>query len=578
MRTLVGLLLVTAGTTFALLPPPAVVVAPGDGARAVRGALHVHTSRSDGTGTADAVAAAAARAGLAFVVFTDHGDASEEPTPPIYRHGVLCIDAVEISTDQGHVLALGLPKVPYQIGGPGADVLQDIARFGGMSILAHPTSARPSLRWTGGDAGFDGIEWLNGDSEWRDEPALALARAAWTYWLRPAESLASLLDRPVEALALWDRVAGSRAVVGVAAADAHARLGLRTVGEPYDGQAVARVPSYESSFRTFSIVLPGLRLSGVASADAAATLAAIRTGRVVSVLDGLAGPAWLDFSASNAAGQVEQGAVLAGPGSLTLRARAPNVAGAGLHLLRDGREIAAADTTGTLVLEQPGEPATFRVEVSLPSAPGQPPIPWLVSNPIYVGRQPAMSWSEPVPPAWPTNRSPLYTDGPVDRWTIEHSVRADGRVSMVKAITGTQLNVRFALGGSRADSPFVAVTRPIELPATADSLLFEGRASRPMRISAQLRSRENGGGRRWTRSVFLDETMRRVAVPFRDFRPAGHETALALDAIGSLLFVIDGLNTALGQSGQVWLDNVALGEAAAPGGATSPQVRTDSRR
>jgi hypothetical protein len=93
-----------------------------------------------------------------------------------------------------------------------------------------------------------------------------------------------------------------------------------------------------------------------------------------------------------------------------------------------------------------------------------------------------------------------------------------------------------------------------------------------------LRSRENGGGRRWTRSVFLDETMRRVALPFRDFLPAGHETALALDAIGSLLFVIDGVNTALGQSGQVWLDNVALGGAAAPGGATAPQVRTDSRR
>jgi hypothetical protein len=572
VKTIIGLLLVTAGATYLLLPPSAVVVAPGDGTPPVRGVLHVHTSRSDGTGTADAVAAAAARAGLSFVVFTDHGDASEEPTPPIYRHGVLCIDAVEISTDQGHVLALGLPKVPFQIGGLGVDVLEDIARFGGMSILAHPTSARLSLRWTGGDAGFDGVEWLNGDSEWRDEPALALARAAWTYWFRPAETLASLLDRPVEALALWDRVAGRRAVVGVAAADAHARVGLRTVGEPYDGQAIARVPGYESSFRTFSIVLPGLRLTGMASADAAAALAEIRSGRVVSVLDGLAGPAWLEFSASNAAGQVEQGAVLAGTEPLTLRARAPNVAGARLRLLRDGREIDTADTTGTLILEQPGEPATFRVEVSLPSAPGQPPIPWLVSNPIYVGRQAAVPWSEPVPPEWPARRAPLYTDGPVEGWTIEHSVRADGRVSMVKAITGTQLNMRFALGGSRADSPFVALTHPFELPPMADSLLFEGRASRAMRISAQLRSRENGGGRRWTRSVFLDETMRRVAVPFRDFLPAGHDTALALDAIGSLLFVIDGMNTALGQSGQVWLDNVALG------GATSPQVRTDSRR
>ena len=577
MRTIVGFLLAATGATFALLPPRAVVTGPDGGAeRPVRGVLHVHTSRSDGTGTADAVAEAAARAGLSFVVFTDHGDASEEPTAPVYRHGVLCIDAVEISTDQGHVLGLGLPKVPFLIGGRGTDVLEDIARFGGISIVAHPTSARPSLRWTGGDAGFDGIEWLNADSEWRDEPAPVLARAAWTYWFRPAGSLASLLDRPVEAMALWDRVTGNRAVVGVAAADAHARVGLRTVGEPYDGQAVARVPSYESSFRTFSIVLPGLRLTGAASADAAATLAAIRTGRVVSVVDALAGPASLEFSASNAAGQVEQGALLTGTGRVTLRARATNVAGARLRLLRDGSEIDTADTTGTLVSEQSGDPATFRVEVSLPSAPGQPPVPWLVSNPIYVGRQPAVSWSEPAPAEWPTARVPLYTDGPVEGWTIEHSVRADGRVAMVKAVTGTQLNLRFALGGSRADSPFVALTRSVELPATADRLLFEGRASRPMRISAQLRAREDAG-RRWTRTVFLDETMRRVAVPFRDFLPAGHDAALAPDAIGSVLFVIDGANTALGQSGQVWLDNVALGGAAAPG-ATSSQVRTESRR
>ena len=580
MKILVTFLLLAAGATYALLPPRATVITGGAGAAPpVRGALHVHTSRSDGTGDPDTVAAAAARAGLSFIVFTDHGDGSVEPTAPVYRHGVLCIDAVEISTDHGHVLALGLPRAPFVVGGAGADVLEDIARFGGMSILAHPTSARPSLRWTGGDAGFDGVEWLNGDSEWRDEPALALARVAWTYWFRPAESLASLLDRPVEALALWDRVGGKRALVGVAGADAHARVGFRNVGEPYDGQPVARLPSYESSFRTFSITVPGLRLTGTASRDAVATLAAIRAGRAVSVLDALAGPASLDFSASNTAGRVEQGAVLAVNGLVTLRARATNVAGARLRLLRDGREIGAADTSGELVVEQPAEPATYRVEASLPSAPGQPPAPWLVSNAIYLGRLPAVPWAEPTPVEWPAHRVPLYTDGSSDGWTIERSARADGRIAVAKAVTGTQLNLRFALGGSRADHPFVALARPLEPPLFgADALLFEARASRPMRVSAQLRSRDTGAGRRWTRSVYLDDTMRRLALPLRDFVPAGHDTALSLDAIGSILFVIDGVNTALGQNGQVWFDNVALGGGAPAGGPAAPQVRTERRR
>ena len=44
-------------------------------------------------GSVDEVAAAAAAAGLQFVVFTDHGDATRPPDPPAYRHGVLTIDA-----------------------------------------------------------------------------------------------------------------------------------------------------------------------------------------------------------------------------------------------------------------------------------------------------------------------------------------------------------------------------------------------------------------------------------------------------------------------------------------------------
>src|SRR5262245_41987537 len=53
----------------------------------IPGIIHVHTNRSDGRATAKEVAAAAARAGLKFVVFTDHGDATVTPDPPIYRSG-----------------------------------------------------------------------------------------------------------------------------------------------------------------------------------------------------------------------------------------------------------------------------------------------------------------------------------------------------------------------------------------------------------------------------------------------------------------------------------------------------------
>ena len=59
------------------------------------------------------------RAGLKFIVVTDHGDATRAPDPPVYRDGVLCLDAVEISTAGGHYIALDMPKAPYPLGGRG---------------------------------------------------------------------------------------------------------------------------------------------------------------------------------------------------------------------------------------------------------------------------------------------------------------------------------------------------------------------------------------------------------------------------------------------------------------------------
>src|SRR5262245_16531841 len=112
------------------LPPaaqhPAVPQAPPNLAV---GAYHVHSNRSDGSGTVDQIAAAAAVAGLQFVILTDHGDGTRPPDPPAYRHGVLCIDAVELNTASGHLVALNLQgAAPYPLAGEGRDVVEDVHR------------------------------------------------------------------------------------------------------------------------------------------------------------------------------------------------------------------------------------------------------------------------------------------------------------------------------------------------------------------------------------------------------------------------------------------------------------------
>src|SRR3954469_10463895 len=142
-----------------ILPPPA------DGTLA--GVIHIHTDRSDGLSGPDDIAAAAARAGLNFLVFTDHGDATRRPDPPTYRSGVLCLDGVEITPTGGHYIALDMPASPYPLGGEPRDVVADVRRLGGFGIAAHPDSPKPELRWSDWEAPIDGVEWINPDTSWR---------------------------------------------------------------------------------------------------------------------------------------------------------------------------------------------------------------------------------------------------------------------------------------------------------------------------------------------------------------------------------------------------------------------------
>ena len=254
------------------------------------------------------IAAAAARAGLQFIILTDHGDATRAPDPPAYRSGVLTIDGVELNTTAGHYAVIGLPASPYPIAGTPADVIEDVHRLGGFGFAAHPGSPRPSLSWQGWDSPIDGLEWINGDSEWRDEPWMPIGRAVLTYLLRAPQSMATLLDRPEGVLRQWDALAAVRPVVALAGIDAHARLGFRQRTDPDASSIHVRLPGYESSFRTFSnhVALDG-PLSGQPDIDARRVIEAIRNGHAYSVIDALATPGSLTFTATSGARTAQMG-------------------------------------------------------------------------------------------------------------------------------------------------------------------------------------------------------------------------------------------------------------------------------
>jgi hypothetical protein len=209
-------------------------------------------------------------------------------------------------------------------------------------------------------------------------------------------------------------------------------------------------------------------------------------------------------------------------------------------------------------MTQPAEAAVYRAEVSVQGAPGSPPVPWMVSNPLYVlpaGR----TRNEPELPPEPRTFMSLFADEEDLRRQIERSQHAQAALDVVRDSLGRQLLFRYALGGSRSESPYAAVSFPVTGVSQADRVMFTGRASHPMRIGVQLRA-AGSETERWQRSVYLDESPRTVSVYFDDMRATAADTSgpPPLDRIDSLLFVVDTLNTALGSSGQVWIDELKL--------------------
>ena len=525
------------------------VPVPGD-PTVVRGVYHVHSVASDGTGTVEEIAAAAARAGLRFVILTDHGDGSRRQEAARYIGNVLCIDAVEISTTGGHYAALGMAPPPYPLAGEPRDVVEDVARLGGFGIAAHPDSAKAALRWDEWDAPFDAMEWFNADSEWRDEPRWRLAPVALQYPVRPTEAVAALFDRPDALLREWDRLSAQRRVVGLAAADAHARLGLGGKTDPYDELVYVKLPSYEAVFRAFSTraELPE-PLTGDAALDAAAILDAFRAGRVYTVFDAMAGPGVLAYSMQAERVRFHQGGRAPAGVPLRVRAATNGPAETLVRLLRDGDEVARSagptlDWTGS-------GPGAYRVEAMLPGGPGDPPLPWIVSNPIYAGATQA-----PQVPAPPPARASLVW--PAQTWHIENDEASEGswRTTEEGGVIRHTLHYRL---GAQATSPFVAlVTFDAGAMHEAARFAFSAAADRPMRLSVQVRLLDGGVAQRWQRSVYLSPEAREIIIPFAEMREAGTGTRRPFDParIQSLLFVVDSVNTPPGTGGTVWMEGL----------------------
>ncbi len=535
--------------TVAVLPPATGPAVGRPVAADVAVAYHVHTTRSDGTGTREQVARAAVSAGAKVAIVTDHGDARRAADPPAYLDGVLVIDAVEVSSWGGHYVALGAAPAPYPLGGEPRAVVDDVRRLGGFGIVAHPGSARAGLRWRDWDGRFDGIEWLNADSEWRDRPR-DLWRTLVAYPWRRVESLTALIDRPAFELQQWDQLAARRVVVGLAAHDAHARLGAGGVGEPYEGWVALAAPAYDALFASFvNMVHVPAALTGEAAVDAAMVVGALRAGGVYTVLTGIARPGQLRFEAVSDGRAAAMGEHLIPRGPVTVSFEADVPPGAHTDLRCDGRVVAGREG-GRATWTTDGVPGACRAEVRLMWAGAERL--WLVTNPIYIRAQ--------LDAAPPLEQLPVVATAAVPAaataWTIERAEDATAVVAAAASVDAAVFSWR--LGPSAQTFAAMQLAAPADL-AAFDSVVVTARADRPMRVWVQLRV-PGGDGQRWGRSIYLDAGTRVIRVPFDAMLPLGavEQSRPPLASVTALLVVVDTVHAVAGSDGRVTVVALAL--------------------
>jgi hypothetical protein len=338
------------------------------------GALHIHTTYSDGTGSFPEVIAAAREAGLRWIIVTDHDTMEGRPFAG-WHDGVLVIVGHEITPDRNHFLALNTEAVVSREQPP-QDFVDEVYGRGGFGIIAHPdervaNAFKEIYRWD--DWTVDGpraregrpvgIELWNLMSDWGE--SLTPANRLVNYFM-PALGIAG----PTPAtLAWWDRLnMVGRRTFGVGGVDVHAFKRKAPWG-------TAEVFPYRWMFGTLTnYLLLDRPLHEDATTATHQIYAALAAGRLyfVNRLEGDA-PA-ITFSAARGEERYGIGddATIAG-GPLLIEADVGR--DAFIRLIADGEVLTSA--VGRL-RQSVDSGAVYRLEGYVGGKP------WLFSNPIYV--------------------------------------------------------------------------------------------------------------------------------------------------------------------------------------------------
>jgi hypothetical protein len=360
------------------------------------GNLHIHTRYSDGEQWHEGVARDAARAGLDFVVVTDHNVwvSGVEGYYEFAEGRILLLTGEEVhdvrrQPQANHFLVYGAEQELSPFASDPQQLIDAANKAGGCGFIAHPFEEDLPLFPEGGDlgwhnwevAGYTGLEIWNYMSSFKNEVSRHLRSLRWQNGLYGRASVLPLALHPEryitapepEALTRWDELlAEGRRVAAIGNADAH--------GTPMHLGPISReIFPYEFLFRAVNThVLLRQPLTGDLGVDKALIFGAIGRGNAWVGYDMAHPTKGFRFSGHGATRGIMGDDIRLDLGA-TLQVMAPTKAH--LRLIHMGAVVAEAPNAQTLTYT-PVDEGAYRVECLIPYEGRERG--WIYSNPIYL--------------------------------------------------------------------------------------------------------------------------------------------------------------------------------------------------
>ncbi|MEW6456484.1 MAG: PHP domain-containing protein [Acidobacteriota bacterium] len=518
----------------------------------LEGVIHVHSILSDGKSDVKQISEEAKKAGLDFLILTDHGHPNFKSLKQEGIHNsISVISGSEISVHEGHLLGIGFEEPTYKFSPVGKEAMEDVREGGGISIIAHPNSKK--VPWNGNfDGNFNGIEIINIDSQMRGHNLVSLVTLPFIYPINPLYAFLRIIKNPVEEIKKWDSLNKKGEVWGFYALDAHGKLSItESFSLPF--------PSYSSLFRIIKLHIPVEKDFPINFREKRALiLNSLKNGKFYSSIDGASSSRGFRFYGKKgnkflSAGEIEEK-------ESDLFVEASFNFPFEIHLIKNGETIKKSKEK--ILKYRVKENGFYRAEVHLINNPVlREDVPWILSNPIYMRSK---KTDEINGQKNELLKEKFLTDFKNEKYFVEEKDQKSWvHTEISEDGNKNYLLMKFKLGipEKKNENLWCALTRREYMNFNEyKGLSFNIKSDKKLRVWFQVRDIFQNEERWWARSVKIKENWEEKIIYFKDLYniKGKKDYPINLKYITGIFFVFDRGSTIEGTDGKIYLSKLCL--------------------